>query len=278
MKFLATLLLLWLSIVWWFISYKYLNNIIDSNITNQYNNISIMIFLSWMFIFWILFWKLISSKNKEIEKNVEEKNFTITEDKNIFIPEIKDIEEKTYYNYENDSDITKESIDIILDEREENYKHKINLKNETLENNISEKEKNFIISNNEIKDEFKIETDKIIEKNKENFKIKNTEEIEDTIFLNVANNLKKKNKQDLKIIEWIWPKIETLLNQSWIYSYKDLANSELSKIKSILEKAGKRYIMLHNPVTWSKQANIAQKGKFEELEEYQGKLVKWVEK
>jgi predicted flap endonuclease-1-like 5' DNA nuclease len=90
--------------------------------------------------------------------------------------------------------------------------------------------------------------------------------------------MKKKNKQDLKIIEWIWPKIENLLNSNWIYSYKDLANSEVDTIKNILYKANKRYTILHNPSSWPKQALIADKWDFEELKIYQDKLIKWIEK
>ena len=265
MKFLAILFLLLLSLLWYFIWYNYLSDLIPNTALYAYNNYSILIFLAGMFVFWILVWKLIASEKKEIKKN----NTSIFENDNTFIPEIKEIEKVTYSNYENDSDITKNSIDIILDEREENYKHKINLQNEYSKNKIDNKKENFIIKNNEMKNEFKIEANNIIEK-KEN-------RIEDTMFKNVANNIKKQQKQDLKIIEWIWPKIEELLNKWWIYSYKDLAISEITEIKHILKKAWKRYLMLHNPITWSKQASIANDWNFEKLEEYQKKLVKWVE-
>jgi predicted flap endonuclease-1-like 5' DNA nuclease len=102
--------------------------------------------------------------------------------------------------------------------------------------------------------------------------------IEDTMFKNVANKLAKEKKQDLKIIEWIWPKIEKLLNNNWIYSYKDLANTETYKLRKILENANKRYIILHNPETWNKQAKLAQKWEFNKLKKYQNNLIKWVEK
>jgi hypothetical protein len=106
---------------------------------------------------------LLYKNNCENIENTEE----LDEDKlknDFFIPEIKEInEENQYKNYEKDSIITKDSIDIILDEREENYKHKLNLKEAKLKNQ--------------------------------------KETIIDKTFLNVANNMKKKNKQDLKIIE-----------------------------------------------------------------------------
>ena len=262
MKNLAILLLLLLSGLWYFIWYNYLSELIPNSVVNQYNNYSILIFLAWMFVFWILFWKLLSQKNNIKKEKTTKKDFVISKENNIFIPEIKEIEKITYYNYESDSDITKNSIDIILDEREENYKHKINLKNETLKDNLSTKKQKVITKNKKIKSALKIEN-----KNKN----------EDKMFLWVANSLKKQKKQDLKIIEWIWPKIEELLNKWWIYSYKDLANSEIIKIKNILEKAWKRYVMLHNPISWSKQADFALKWNFNELKQYQEKLVKWVE-
>ncbi len=103
------------------------------------------------------------------------------------------------------------------------------------------------------------------------------EDIQDNSFLNISNNLKKQKKQDLKIIEWIWPKIEDLLNSWWIYSYLDLEQSSTTNIKSILETGWSRYTM-HNPSTWWKQASLAHKSAFDELKVYQDNLVKWVEK
>lgn len=262
MKNLAILLLLLLSGLWYFISYKYLSGLIPNSIINQYNNYSILIFLAWIFVFWILFWKLLSQKENDNKKKTIKKDFIISKEDNIFNTDIKEIEKVTYYNYENDSDITKDSIDIILDEREENYKHKINLKNETLKDTFSTKKQNVILKNKKINKKIDAE-------------VKN--QYEDKMFLWVSNNLKKQKKQDLKIIEGIWPKIEELLNKWWIYSYKDLVDSEIEKIKSILEKASKRYVILHNPITWPKQASFALKWNFDELKKYQDKLVKWVE-
>jgi hypothetical protein len=99
----------------------------------------------------------------------------------------------------------------------------------------------------------------------------------DNTFLNVSNSIKKKNKQDLKIIEGIWPKIEILLNKWGVYSYKDLELSEVSTIQEILENAWSRYT-LHNPTTWPKQASIANSWNFKKLKTYQDKLIKWIEK
>lgn len=241
MKFIAIIIFTLLSIFWYYLSWLILK---DFNIEIYSNKTEIItaILLGWVFIFWFLLAKLIYSvnhKNKERKTDSEE---------DFFLPQIKEIEikENTYNNYYNDSEITKENIDIILDKREEYYKNNINLKKEILT------------------DDLKLNIDK-------------KEELIDNTFLNVSNNIKKKNKQDLKIIEWIGPKIEELLNKWWIYSYKDLELSDISDLKKILENAWSRY-MLHNPTTWPKQAQIANSWNFDELKKYQEKLIKWIEK
>jgi len=60
-------------------------------------------------------------------------------------------------------------------------------------------------------------------------------------------------RDDLKKIKGIGPKIESLLNAGGIYSFADLANAKMSKLKTILTEAGSRYKM-HNPSTWKEQA------------------------
>lgn len=216
MRFLATILLLIFSLIWYYFWYNNLNNILIVNQVDNYSNYSILIIMAWMFVFWVLFWKTLIKKEENI---IKEKNIV---EENNFIPEIKKETTLTYKNYDDDFEFTKSNIDKIL------YK-------------------------------------------------KNTK-TKDSMFLWVANRLKKQRKQNLTIIEGIWPKLEELLNINWIYSYKDLANSDILKIKNILKSAGKRYLMLHNPETWWKQALLADKENFKELKNYQNKLVKWVEK
>ena len=216
MRFLATILLLIFSLIWYYFWYNNLNNILIVNQVDNYSNYSILIIMAWMFVFWVLFWKTLIKKEENI---IKEKNIV---EENNFIPEIKKETTLTYKNYDDDFEFIKSNIDKIL------YK-------------------------------------------------KNTK-TQDSMFLWVANRLKKQRKQNLTIIEGIWPKLEELLNINWIYSYKDLANSDILKIKNILKSAGKRYLMLHNPETWWKQALLADKENFKELKNYQNKLVKWVEK
>jgi large subunit ribosomal protein L27 len=84
-------------------------------------------------------------------------------------------------------------------------------------------------------------------------------------------NGKKITSNDLKFIEGIGPKIEGLLNDAGINSWKDLSVAPVEKLQSVLEEAGSRY-KLHDPTTWSKQAKLAVDGKWEELLDYQEKL------
>lgn len=76
---------------------------------------------------------------------------------------------------------------------------------------------------------------------------------------------------DLKIIEGIGPKIESLLNQANILTFKGLSETSSDRIKQILEAAGPRFQM-HNTETWPKQAALAAAGKWEELKKWQDEL------
>lgn len=82
---------------------------------------------------------------------------------------------------------------------------------------------------------------------------------------------KKIKQDDLKIVEGIGPKIEGLLNDAGINTWADLAEAPEDKVQAILDEAGPRYRM-HDPATWSKQAQMANDGQWEELEAYQDRL------
>ena len=75
-------------------------------------------------------------------------------------------------------------------------------------------------------------------------------------------------QDDLKAIEGIGPAIEKLLHENGIKTWGELAKLESSKIQKILDSAGSRF-KLADPGTWPKQANMAAKGNFDELREYQ---------
>jgi molybdopterin-containing oxidoreductase family membrane subunit len=78
-------------------------------------------------------------------------------------------------------------------------------------------------------------------------------------------------KDDLKKIEGIGPKIEEVLNKSAISTYIDLVNTDVGRLKAILDNAGKNFKQ-HDPSTWSAQAKLAAEGKWDELKKWQDEL------
>lgn len=79
-------------------------------------------------------------------------------------------------------------------------------------------------------------------------------------------------KDDLRKIEGIGPKIQEVLNNANIYSYKELSKSSKDFIKERLDEAGPQFRM-HEPESWPQQAKLAAKGEWKELEEYQELLI-----
>jgi len=73
---------------------------------------------------------------------------------------------------------------------------------------------------------------------------------------------------ELQIVEGIGPKIEGLLKDAGIKNWKDLSEASYDTLKGILADAGPRY-RIHDPKTWAKQADLALKGNWDELIEYQ---------
>ena len=82
-----------------------------------------------------------------------------------------------------------------------------------------------------------------------------------------------KKKDDLKIVEGIGPKIEELFNNANIYTFDQLAETSVEKMKSILEAAGSRF-QIHDPTTWAAQSALARDGKWDELKKWQNELYK----
>ncbi|MEJ2581464.1 MAG: hypothetical protein P8127_07495 [Acidobacteriota bacterium] len=79
-------------------------------------------------------------------------------------------------------------------------------------------------------------------------------------------------RDDLKRIEGIGPKIEGMLNDNRIFTFADLANSPVDRLKGILRGGGDRYKM-HDPKSWPDQAKLAAEGRWNELEELQELLL-----
>lgn len=71
-------------------------------------------------------------------------------------------------------------------------------------------------------------------------------------------------KDDLTVIEGIGPKIQKLLNENGIFTYKDLAQTGVGRLREILDSAGAQLAM-HDPTSWPAQANFAANEMWEEL-------------
>jgi len=90
-------------------------------------------------------------------------------------------------------------------------------------------------------------------------------------FLIKAGILKKWKQDDLKAIEGIGPKIETLLHDAGILTWWQLANTDVAILGEMLQKAGPRF-QLADPATWPRQALLAAEGRWDEFEAYQDAL------
>ena len=67
---------------------------------------------------------------------------------------------------------------------------------------------------------------------------------------------------DLTILEGIGPKINQLLQEAGIRTFAQLAATDVSELKAILDPAGLQFI---DPSSWGEQAKLAAEGKFDEL-------------
>ncbi|UJS22750.1 hypothetical protein [Thiothrix winogradskyi] len=80
------------------------------------------------------------------------------------------------------------------------------------------------------------------------------------------------HKDDLKKLEGIGPKLEQVLNAAGVRNFAQLASMTPDEIKPILEAAGNQFKM-HDPKSWPYQAELANKGEWERLKEYQNLLI-----
>ncbi len=78
-------------------------------------------------------------------------------------------------------------------------------------------------------------------------------------------------RDDLTVIEGIGPKIQMLLNQYNISTYRHLAEVDVKHLKEILANAGSQLAM-HDPGTWPSQANLAANDQWDTLKSVQGFL------
>ncbi len=77
---------------------------------------------------------------------------------------------------------------------------------------------------------------------------------------------------NLKKIEGIGPKIEEILKAGGITTFSKLSTAQYDDLKALLNEAGSRYKM-HNPTTWPQQAELAEKGAWDELSKLQDRLL-----
>ncbi len=74
----------------------------------------------------------------------------------------------------------------------------------------------------------------------------------------------------LEMIEGIGPKINAVLLAAGIRTFAQLATSEVAALEEILRAAGMRRLI--NPQSWPEQADLAARGKWEELKALQKQL------
>ncbi len=74
---------------------------------------------------------------------------------------------------------------------------------------------------------------------------------------------------NLIIIEGIGPKVNQLLQSAGIFTFAQLAETDVEHLRAILAPAGLRYM---DPTSWPEQARLARDGKMEELKTMQDHL------
>ncbi|MBK8054110.1 MAG: hypothetical protein IPK35_12780 [Saprospiraceae bacterium] len=86
-----------------------------------------------------------------------------------------------------------------------------------------------------------------------------------------AGIIRRWTQDDLKAVEGIGPKIESLLHNAGIKTWKALSETPVSRIQEILTAAGPRFA-LADPGTWPNQSGLAADGKWDELQALQDAL------
>lgn len=87
-------------------------------------------------------------------------------------------------------------------------------------------------------------------------------------FSGIAAVTEKVQHDDLKIIEGVGPKIESVLNTAGIYSFYQLSQKTPEQISTILSNSDSRF-QVHDPATWPRQAELASIGNWDELKAWQ---------
>jgi len=82
---------------------------------------------------------------------------------------------------------------------------------------------------------------------------------------------KKIKEDDLTIVEGIGPKIKELFHNHDVTTWAALADCSVDKCQEVLKSGGKRFEM-HKPGTWPEQAEMAAKGLWQKLKDWQDQL------
>jgi predicted flap endonuclease-1-like 5' DNA nuclease len=80
------------------------------------------------------------------------------------------------------------------------------------------------------------------------------------------------SSDDLKVIEGIGPKIESILKAAGIGNWHDLAEATVTNLKGVLEQAGSRY-RLNDPSTWPEQARLLAGSEWDKFKIYTDYLI-----
>jgi predicted flap endonuclease-1-like 5' DNA nuclease len=92
------------------------------------------------------------------------------------------------------------------------------------------------------------------------------------VLLQAAQVLGKNYKaNDLKMVEGVGSRIDELLHKADIITWPQLAATDTTKLKNILDAEGEQ-VSLHDPSTWTQQAKLAVSGLWQELIELQDSL------
>lgn len=76
--------------------------------------------------------------------------------------------------------------------------------------------------------------------------------------------LKKWKKDDLKAVEGIGPKIEKLLSDAGVTTWKELSGYKVERLQEILKNGGSKF-QLADPATWPEQAKLADEANWQAL-------------
>jgi predicted flap endonuclease-1-like 5' DNA nuclease len=75
-------------------------------------------------------------------------------------------------------------------------------------------------------------------------------------------------QDDLKLVEGIGPKIESMFKERGIKTWKALSDASVADCQKVLDGGGNRY-KIHDPASWPMQAKMCYEGKWTELTKWQ---------